>query len=259
MRVNQAGWASVQRHAVAREFAAEGADVFLSGRTRSNIEAVAQQIKDDGGLAHAALIDAMEEAEVGPYVDGIAKEVRSIDIVFNAIGPRVNEYGNGESPLDISVETFTLPLRTLVQSQFVTARAAARHMVKQHSGVIIFLTGGPALAHAPGATAIGTAFGAIESLMRNLAMDLSPLGVRVVCVRSVAMPDTRTIRETWDCINAATGAPREQGLEILRNMTLQKVSPTAADTARAAAFLASDNARMLTGTILNSSAGALVD
>ena len=36
--------------AVAREFAAEGADVFLSGRTRSNIEAVAQQIKDEGGL-----------------------------------------------------------------------------------------------------------------------------------------------------------------------------------------------------------------
>lgn len=136
---------------VAREFAAEGADVFLSGRTRSNIEAVARQIKDDGRLAHAALIDAVEEAEVGPYVDGIAKEVGSIDIVFNAIGPRVNEYGNGESPLDISVEAFTLPLRTLVQSQFVTARAAARHMVKQHSGVIIFLTGGPALAHARGA------------------------------------------------------------------------------------------------------------
>lgn len=132
-------------------------------------------------------------------------------------------------------------------------------MVKQHSGVIIFLTGGPALAHARGATAIGTAFGAIESLMRNLAMDLSPLGVRVVCVRSVAMPDTRTIRETWDRINAASGAPREQGLELLRNMTLLKVSPTAADTARAAAFLASDNARMLTGTILDSSAGALVD
>jgi 3-oxoacyl-[acyl-carrier protein] reductase len=155
---------------------------------------VTRQIKQDHGLARAAVMDAVEEAEVGPYVDGIAKEVGSIDVVFNAIGPRVNEYANGESPLDISVEAFTLPLRTLVQSQFVTARVAARHMVKQHSGVIIFLTGRPALTHARGATAIGTAFGAIESLMRDLAMDLSPLGIRVVCVRSVAMPDSRTIR-----------------------------------------------------------------
>ena len=56
--------------------------------------------------------------------------------------------------------------------------------------------------------------------MSNLAMDLSPLCVRVVCVRSVAMPDTRTIRETWDRINAATGAPGEQGLERPRNLTL---------------------------------------
>jgi NAD(P)-dependent dehydrogenase (short-subunit alcohol dehydrogenase family) len=244
--------------AVAREFALEGANVFLSGQTAPTIEAVARQIRDDGGLAQVARVDAESEAEVAPYIDGIVQQEGRIDVVFNAIGPRAGDYGTGASPLDLPVDAFTLPLQTLVRSQFVTARAAARHMVKQQSGVIIFLTGGPALAHAPGATAIGTAFGAIESLMRNLAMDLSPLGVRVVCVRSVAMIDSRTINEILDR-GAGTGTPREAGVEFLRNLTLLKRSPTTVDTARAAAFLASDAARMLTGTILNSSAGAHVD
>jgi 3-oxoacyl-[acyl-carrier protein] reductase len=76
----------------------------------------------------------------------------------------VGEYGNGKHATDLTIEQFMLPLTTIVKSQFVSARAAARHMVKQHSGVIIFLTGSPARGHVEGTTAIGTAFGAIESL-----------------------------------------------------------------------------------------------
>ena len=48
----------------------------------------------------------------------------------------------------------------------------------------------------------------------------------------------------------------DQVFTMLANSTLLKVSPTIADTARAAAFVASDHARMLTGTVLNASAGA---
>ena len=46
--------------AVASEFAAEGAEVFLAGRTRSNVEAVAQRIGKAGHRAHAAVIDAVD-------------------------------------------------------------------------------------------------------------------------------------------------------------------------------------------------------
>ena len=244
---------------VAREFAAEGADVFLSGRSRSSVEDVAKHITADGGTAHTAVIDAEDATAVDAYIDTIAREARSIDVVFNLIGPRLTEYGGGKPAMQLSVDEFMAPLVTLVKSQFITSRAAARHMVQQRSGVILFVTGSPARPHTPGATAIGAAFGAIENFTRNLAQDVSPCGVRVVCVRTAATPETRTIQELQASMTAAMNIPQEQVFKTLADMTLLKVSPTIADLARTAAFAASDNARMMTGTVLNSSAGAAID
>ena len=176
-----------------------------------------------------------------------------------AVGVPAKEYGNGKSAVELAIEEFMLPVTTVLKSQFITARAAARHMVKQHSGVIIFLTGGPARSHVQGTSAIGAAFGAIEALTRNLALDVSPAGVRVVCVRSAAMPDTRTIQDTVDAMVGMMNISKDQAIAALANLTLLKVSRSASDTAKAAAFLASDRARMMTGTVLNSSGGAVAD
>jgi NAD(P)-dependent dehydrogenase (short-subunit alcohol dehydrogenase family) len=244
---------------VAREFAAEGAEVFLSGRSRPGLEEVAKEITAAGGAAHVAIVDAEDPVTVDAYVDGIAEEVGSIDIAFNLMGPRLHEYGGGKLATQLTVDEFMAPLVRLVRSQFVTSRAAARHMVKQRSGVILFVTGSPASPHTSGATAIGAAFGAVENFTRNLAQDLSPSGVRVVCVRTAATPETRTIQELRAAMTTALKVPDEQVTTSLAAMTLLKVSPTIADLARAAAFAASDNARMLTGTVLNASAGAAAD
>ena len=245
--------------AVAKEFAAEGADVYLSGRSKSSLEAVAAHITADGGRAHVAVVDAEDATAVDAYVDGIAKEAGTIDVVFNAVGPRLKDYGGGKSAMELTVDEFMVPLTRLVRSQFITSRAAARHMVEQRSGVIIFVTGSPARPHGPGATAIGAAFGAIENLTRNLAQDISPSGVRVVCLRTAATPETRTIQDLRAAMTAAMNIPDEQVLRTLADMTLLKVSPTVPDMARAAAFVASDHARMMTGTVLNASAGATID
>jgi NAD(P)-dependent dehydrogenase (short-subunit alcohol dehydrogenase family) len=112
---------------VAREFAAEGAEVFLSGRSRLSVEEIAKRILGDGGTARAAAIDAADPAAVDAYVDAIATETGSIDVVFNLIGPRLTEYGGGKSATQLSVDEFMAPLVTLVKSQFITSRAAARH------------------------------------------------------------------------------------------------------------------------------------
>src|SRR5258708_542968 len=77
--------------AVAKELAAEGAEVFLAGRTKSNVEEVTKQITADGGRAHAEAVDAGDYVAVDEYVDGIARQAGSIDIVFNAVGPLVTE------------------------------------------------------------------------------------------------------------------------------------------------------------------------
>src|SRR5712692_9253457 len=186
--------------AVAKEFAAQGATVFLTGRTLNAVEPVAEEIHKDGGVAYAAQVDALDEQAVQAYLDRMAQERGSIDILLNATGPQPKDYGNATSTLELPLEQFLLPLSTLVPSQFITARAAARHMVRQHSGVILFLTAHPARGMTA-ATAIGTAFGAMESLLRCLAADLGPAGVRVVGIRSGAMVETRTIQQSVE--NAA--------------------------------------------------------
>lgn len=60
--------------AVAKEFAAEGARVFLAGRTKASLEAVAKQITEAGGRAQTAVVDALEDAAVNRYLDDVAKQ-----------------------------------------------------------------------------------------------------------------------------------------------------------------------------------------
>ena len=245
--------------AVAKEFAAQGAEVFLAGRTKSNVEAVTRQIMTDGGRAHAAVIDALDDAAVNKYIDGIAEETGGIDIVFNAVGPLAQDYGNGKQAVDLSIEEFMVPLTTVLKSQFITARAAARHMVKRHSGVIIFLTGSPARGHVEGVSAIGAAFGAIESLTENLAIEVGPAGVRVVCLRTTANSDSRSIQQTAEAMANKLNITKDQAIAGIASLNFLKVPASVSDTAKAAVLLASDHMRMMTGTVMNSTAGAALD
>ncbi len=234
--------------AVAMEFVAQGAEVFLSGRTKSKIQALAKEIDPSGRCAHAAELDALDESAVEAYVDGVVRDVGGVDVVFNAIGPLAQEYGGGRNAVDLSTEEFMVPLNTVVRSQFITAMAAARQMKKQGSGVIMFVTGSPARPHTEGATAIGAAFAALENLARHLAIELGPSGIRPICLRSSAMPDTRTIRDVTGAIAGAMNISQDQAAQFLANATMLHISPQASDTARVAAFLASDSAKTITGT-----------
>jgi 3-oxoacyl-[acyl-carrier protein] reductase len=96
--------------AVAKEFAAEGAEVFLAGRTQSSVEAVARSIAANGGKAQAAVIDTLNDAAVNQYFDGIVKPGGKIDIVLDAAGPLAREYGNGKIAIELPVEEFIAPL-----------------------------------------------------------------------------------------------------------------------------------------------------
>jgi 3-oxoacyl-[acyl-carrier protein] reductase len=182
--------------AVAKEFAAEGAEVFLAGRTKAPLDELAKQIKETGGTAHAAVVDALDMAAVDRYVDDIEQNSGKIDIEFTAVGPRVTEFGNGKLAVDLTIDEFMVPVNSMLKAQFIAARSVARHMIKRKSGVIIFLTGSNARGHNDGASAIGTAFGAIETFMENFAYEISPHGVRAVCLRTTANVDTRAIQET---------------------------------------------------------------
>jgi 3-oxoacyl-[acyl-carrier protein] reductase len=244
--------------AVAKEFAAQGATVFLSGRHLASVEQVAADIHQDGGSAYAAEVGALDEQAVQRYLDRVAQEAGSIDILLNVTGPQPKDYGNGTSTLELALEQFLLPLTTLVPSQFITARAAARHMVRQHSGVILFVTAPPA-AGGETVSAIGSAFGAMESLLRCLAKDLGPAGVRVVGLRTGGMVETRTIGQSVENVAQTLGISKEQVLAALEQATLLKRHSTVSDTAKLAAFLASDGAATIIGSIVNASSGMVTN
>jgi NAD(P)-dependent dehydrogenase (short-subunit alcohol dehydrogenase family) len=245
--------------AVATEFASAGADVFVAGRTSARVEATVRHIEAAGGRAQAQVVDTLDAAAVDAYVSTVVERAGSLDIVMNTTGPPIREYGNGKSSIDLSTDEFMLAINEVLRSNFNTARAAAALMSKQRAGVIIFLTGSPARPHGPGTSAIGAAFGALENLTRTMAIELGVKGVRVVCVRTAANSDSRTIHDTAEAVSAMANITNEQMIKSLAEATLLKASPTTADTAKAATFVASDHARMLTGTVLNASAGACAD
>jgi 3-oxoacyl-[acyl-carrier protein] reductase len=245
--------------AVAKSFAAEGAEVFLAGRTKSKVEQIASEIVAADGRSHAAVIDTLDDGAVNQYMDGVVRQAGKVDIVIDLSGPAAREYGNGKNAVDLPVNEFMVPLQAMLKSRFITARAAARHMVKQNTGVIIFVTGSPARPHVPGATAIGAAFAAMENLTANLAFEVSPSGVRVVCVRTVANIDSRSIQDTAEIAAAQLHITKEQVLEKMAQANFLRVAATVQDTANAAVLIASNRARMLTGTVVNASAGAALD
>jgi 3-oxoacyl-[acyl-carrier protein] reductase len=245
--------------AVAHEFAAQGARLFLSGRTMPPVQQVAQAISANGAAATAAELDALDETAVDRYLDHVVATTGRVDIVFNAMGPQPVEYGNGTSTLDLPLEKFMLPVTTIVASQFISARAAARHMVRQGAGVLLFLSATPSRGVAPNTSAIGAAYGAVESITRSLAVDLSPKGVRVVCLRSMGMAETRTMQQTYEQAGKAIGASKDKMEEIVASRALLRRSPSLADTANLVAFLASDAAQTMTGTTINASCGQVLD
>jgi 3-oxoacyl-[acyl-carrier protein] reductase len=240
---------------VAREFSKEGATVFLSGRHLSSVESAAKDIRASQGKAEAAEVDALNEGAVNAYLDDVVKQVGKVDIVFNAMGLQPDEYDNGKATIELSYEKFMIPITTYTASNFLTSRAAARHMLTRHLGVIIFLTGTPAKGVAPYLAAAGTAFGAVEALTRCLATEWSPSGIRVVCIRSGGMYDTRTIQQAFRTL----GPSKEAIWDNIKQGYLLKRMPVVDDTAKIAAFIASDRANSLTGAIINTSGGEVLD
>src|SRR5262249_26956349 len=180
--------------AVASEFAAEGAEVYLCGRNAKSIEEVKRSITEAGGSAHAAVVNALDEAAVHKCVDDIARAAGRIDIEFNSVAPPVEEYGGGKPAVEVTIAEYMVAVSTMVKSPIITALAAARHMMKQRSGVIIGVTGSTARGHVVGGAAIGVAFGALETFMENLAFEIGHEGVRAVCLRVTANVDSSAIR-----------------------------------------------------------------
>jgi 3-oxoacyl-[acyl-carrier protein] reductase len=235
--------------AVAGAFGREGARVFLAGRTLATLEEVAEAIRATGRAAETAEIDALDEQAVDRHADAVAAAAGAIDISFNLI---THPHSHGIPLAEMKVDDFMAPVETAARTTFLTARAAARHMIRQGSGVILAFGGpgdrsGPMRDYYLGGTQV--AFDAIETIRRQLAVELGPHGIRVVTLASGGVPES--LPESFD--------GRRAIVEMIERQTLLGRAATLKDVGNAAVFAASDWARSMTAAIVNVSGGALVD
>jgi NAD(P)-dependent dehydrogenase (short-subunit alcohol dehydrogenase family) len=181
-----------------------------------------------------------------------------VDISFNAIGiPNAGIVGVPLTELD--VEQFVLPLESYTKSYFLTARAAARRMVTQGSGVIMTVSALHSRTGIPLVGGYGPAQAAKEALTRDLSAELAPHGIRVVGLRPQGMPETRTIKDAYEPRAKASGMTWEEWQEALASKTHPRRLMTTEEMANVAAFMASDLASGMTGTTVNLTMGSLDD
>jgi 3-oxoacyl-[acyl-carrier protein] reductase len=244
--------------AVARACAREGAHVFLAGRTRAKLEAVARDI---GDAAEVARVDALDEGAVNEHADAVAAKVGRIDITLNAVSIM---HVQGIPFAELSLEDFMHPINAFMRTNFITAKAAARHMRDDGSGVVLTLSTSGSRLMAPGFIGYGVTCAAVEAMTRLLAVELGPRGVRVICLRPDAIPEAAATgsvsRDIFRPLAKHGGVTVAQMLEqAAEDRTLLKRLPTLAQVADTAVFLASDQAGAMTATVANLTCGAVTD
>jgi NAD(P)-dependent dehydrogenase (short-subunit alcohol dehydrogenase family) len=191
-------------------------------------------------------LESLAEQAVDGYVDAVAEKAGGVDISFNLIS-----YGDiqGMPLAEMPLEDFERPVISAVRTQFLSARAAARHMIRQGSGVILTFGGAggrdPIRDYTSGGFQV--ALGAIDVLRRQLAVELGPHGIRVVTLQSGGVRETT--RDNW----------REAITRSFVETSMLKRVETLDDVGNVAAFAASDLARTMTTTNINITAGRVAD
>jgi 3-oxoacyl-[acyl-carrier protein] reductase len=241
--------------AVARAFASEGARVFLAGRSQASLDRVAAGIASSGGAAETARVDVLDQRAVEEHAAGVAAWAGGIDVSFTAIG-----HGDvhGTPLLEMPYEDFVRPVVTAIRSQFLITRAVARQMVERRAGVIMSITATTARHAIPEVGGTGVAFDAIESLCRQWAAELGPLGIRVLWLQTTGIPEA--LRDTGDpgpTYGAAQPMSGEELVGWLKSKTMLDRLTTLTDVGHVAAFLASDRAGTMTAAGVNLSCGSV--
>ncbi len=152
----------------------EGLHTFVAGRTEERLEAVVKELEAAGGKATAVVTDTTLPDQVTQLLDRAIDEGGSLDLVaYNAGNNRFNPL------LDMTDDFFEDLWRLCCFGGFLVGREAARRMVPQGSGSIIF-TGATASVRArPPFTAFASAKAALRGLSQGMAREFGPQGIHV--------------------------------------------------------------------------------
>lgn len=245
---------------IARAFAREGARVHLAGRTLARLQSVAARIRAEGGHAECEQLDALDAHAVAAHADRVAARAGAIDVTLNAVG---FVHVQGTLFPSLSADEYMLPIERYLRCNFLTAQAAARHMLRRRRGVILTLSTPGSRMGGSGYVGFGTACAAIENFTRLVACELGGHGIRALCIRPHAIPQASErgshAREVFRPMADAAGVSIAAILEGAASQTPLHRLPTLDEVARTAAFLASDHAGAMTATVANLSCGQAPD
>jgi NAD(P)-dependent dehydrogenase (short-subunit alcohol dehydrogenase family) len=234
--------------AVARSFSQHGAKVYLSARNLNAVKALAQEIKANGGRAEAARVDALNETEIDSFLKKVVADNGKLDVVFNGIGASYDEMGGRPPTTLVTFEQFMAPVEKICGSQFLTSRVAAKYMIQtQSEGTVLLLTAALSRSKLPYVAGVTAASAAIEGLTRVMATEWGGDGIKVICICSGALMETKRISGWIDGTTKHFGIPSEQVVAQYKAFDILKTSPTLKQVGETAAFLASE-----TGVAFNS-------
>ena len=226
-----------------KKFVDEGAKVFMCGSSAGSTAEGVETLKSMGVTGVTAqACDVGNRSQVEALLDLIEKEAGRLDILVNNAADQGLGHGG---VLDMDPELILKVMGTNVRGGFqVTQAVAKRFFVKQESrGVVVFLSSNTAQRAIRGRVAYCASKGAINSMVRALALDLAPFGIRV---NACAPGYINTSR--WDTLDPEIAARRRANCPLGREATGE-------DIANVVAFLASSDSGNMTGEIVTCDAG----
>jgi NAD(P)-dependent dehydrogenase (short-subunit alcohol dehydrogenase family) len=214
------------------------------------MEAVAADIKAAGGSAEVAVLDATDQRAVDAHLEAVAAGAGSVDVSLNLISRGDVQ----RTPLvDMTTDDLLRAVVTGLQSNFLTAWAAACRMTRQGSGVILHLNSASGAGAMPGMAAPDRP----TPPPRRSCGTWRPRSALRVCVlgsHTAGVVETLT-KEGLDEVGGE-GTPDPETVErMIAGMAMLRRAPQLAQVADVAAFLASDRASGMTATMANVTCG----
>jgi 3-oxoacyl-[acyl-carrier protein] reductase len=234
--------------ATATLFAQEGARVAVVDLREDAAKGTVEQIERASGQGLAIRADVSKAADVQAAVNQTVARWGRLDVVYaNAGVPQ-----RPTSVEEVDEATYDRIMAVNVKGVFLCAKYAAPHFKRQRSGVLLITGSTSGIRPRPGVQSYSASKGAVHALAKSLALELAPFGARVVAIAPVA---TETpMLATFMGKNEVD----EEGMTRYRATVPLGRLNRPEDLARAALFLASDDAAMITGSTVEVDGGRCI-
>jgi 3-oxoacyl-[acyl-carrier protein] reductase len=232
---------------IAQTFAKEGAHlVLIANKSQEGLEKVAGGIQALGREALTVTADVGNSAQVNAAVEKSLKHFGHVDILASVAGIRPNR------PFwEVPDEEWHRVMAVNLYATFYFARALAPSMMARKSGNIIAIGGMSTLTSGTNRAAVGASKTGLHGLIRSLALELGPYGIRANLI-APGLIDTERLNPEW---YPAGGADLMRP-DLKGDSTPLRRNGTPQDVANAAVFLASDESAYITGDRMVCAGGA---